>query len=249
MYTEPSGPMFRATMDLCYNYDEEWLWGSLAEVVSDRGYAGGACHDGRRLDARELAQWLHDRRLALPPGSITVHHLDSHDTFWWGEKAQFRSEAFGPGAARAFFSVCSFIDGGLMNYTGGEKEMEDHVRRVLATRSKWPELTIGTCDYLGVDAGDPMVFGVLRRDGRNAAMPLVNLSDREAHCSIALPRALVGLGQDVPITVWDDFNGTAPESGVLERIEVTIPPYGTAVYMLRNAAALPGDRQQKDDRR
>ena len=143
MYTEPNGPLFRRNVDLNYNYDEEWLWASLVDVLAPDVYAGSCQWDARRLTARELATWLHYRRLALPPGSLTVHHLDSHDTFWWGEKARFRREALGQDAARILFALCAFMDGGIMSYVGAEKGSEEFYRRVLHLRRAIPELCQG----------------------------------------------------------------------------------------------------------
>ena len=68
-YSEPSGPLARQVVDLTYNYDEEWLSGSLMEVVSEKGYAGSRAAVNCRVTARDVVLWLHHRRLALPPGA------------------------------------------------------------------------------------------------------------------------------------------------------------------------------------
>ncbi|MHB9033278.1 MAG: alpha-amylase family glycosyl hydrolase, partial [Anaerolineae bacterium] len=147
LYTEPAGPLFRRTLDAVYNYDEEWLSASLLPVISPRGYAGTRCQVADRLSARQAADWLEYRNLVQVGGAQTVHHLDSHDTYWWGELAQFRAEAFGTPAARAMFAVYALQGGGLMVYAGAEGGAEDFYRAVLHLRQNLPALRCGTCDF------------------------------------------------------------------------------------------------------
>ena len=241
MYTEPSGPLYRLTMDLNYNYDEEWLWSSLVDIVSPRGYSGSRSWDGHRLTAREMAEWLEYRRLALPRGSVTVHHLDSHDTFWWGEKAQFRSEAFGPEAARALFAVCACLDGGLMNYVGGEKATEEFYRRMLQLRRTLPELRQGECDYLAVECDDEMVFAPLRCWQGWYTIPIINLANRETTCRLRLPLDRMGIQPDARYTLWDAWNQrmVLPDKPAgcygteLGEVPITLPPFGVAIWVVR----------------
>ncbi|NCA25895.1 MAG: hypothetical protein EBV37_03200, partial [Actinobacteria bacterium] len=75
LYTEPSGHVFRQAMDLNYNYDEQWLVTSLSDEKAQSSW-GIRC-------AKDLANWVAERDKFLPIGSMTAHHIDSHDTFWW----------------------------------------------------------------------------------------------------------------------------------------------------------------------
>jgi len=62
-----------------------------------------------------VLQWLDGRRRTMPKGSLTVHQVDSHDTFWWlpwGYK--FRRQQFGPEGYRAWLFALAMIDGGLI---------------------------------------------------------------------------------------------------------------------------------------
>jgi hypothetical protein len=241
LYTEPSGPLFRVTMDMNYNYDEEWLWGAVVEPISPRGYTGSSSPDGHRLTAREMAEWLEFRRLALPEGSMTVHHLDSHDTFWWGEKAQLRSEAFGPEAARALFAVCACLDGGLMNYVGGEKAAPDFYGQLLALRRKLPEMHEGECDYAGVTCDEEMVFCPLWSWQGQFSLPLINLSNRAVTCHIHLPVSRMGLELDARYSIWDAMSQQMVQpdrpAGIYGRdvgdLTVALPPFAVALWVIR----------------
>jgi glycosidase len=241
LYTEPSGPLFRQSMDLTYNYDAEWLSGSLMEVVSEGGYAGAACYDGRRITAKEVALWLHYQSMALPAGSLTVHHLDSHDTFWWGEMAQFRHEAFGSEAARALFAMFALQGGGIMNYVGAEKGSEAFYRRLLRLRQAEPALRYGICDFLAVECDDEMTLALLRIYGNEHAIPLVNLTDSEARITLSLPLSQLGLAEAEVCSVRDMLNEEDIRCGAEEhfpienlgRLPVRMPAYGVRVLQVR----------------
>ena len=75
--TESSGPLFHTSFDLTYNYDELWMYGGLLPVKP-----GTTPRGGRKvlIDARQMAEWLELRKLALPPSLGRVHQADSHDT-------------------------------------------------------------------------------------------------------------------------------------------------------------------------
>jgi glycosidase len=247
LYTEPSGPLFRNTMDLTYNYDEEWLSGSLVDVVSERGFAGARLYTGEKISARQAAEWLQYRRLSLPRGSQTVHHLDSHDTFWWGEKAQFRREAFGVAASQALFAMYAFLDGGIMNYAGAEQGSEDFYHKVLHLRQNTPALRYGACDYLAVQADPDQVLALLRSHEGAHFIPVINLSPEPVTARLTLPREEMGLRQDCETLVYDVFNHQPvfPEGSPNPRhrispgdarIVVDLPAYGIRVLQILSTA-------------
>jgi len=206
LYTEPGGPLFRNTMDLTYNYDEEWLTGSTLEIVSERGFAGARFYNGKKLVAKDIAEWMHYRRLSLPAGSMTVHHLDSHDTFWWGEKAQFRREAFGVEASRAMFAFFALVEGGIMNYVGSEKGSDNFYRSLLRLRQTIPVLRYGECDYLAVEADQPKILALLRSDREEHAIPVINLGKDRVEVHLKIPGERLGLGKSDECMLFDAMN-------------------------------------------
>jgi hypothetical protein len=227
-------------MDLTYNYDAEWLSGSIMGVVSKRGYAGARIHDGRKINAREVASWLHYKRLSLPPNSMTVHHLDSHDTFWWGELAQFRHEAFGVKAARALFAMFALIDGGIMNYVGAEKGSEGFYRDILLLRRHEKTLRYGLCDYLAVQSDCEMLLSLLRTHEGEHALPLINLGDQIMLARLNIPVDRISKSEIQEFIVLDLLYPLEPLTPTgkritrhdLENLEVELPPYGVRVLRL-----------------
>jgi glycosidase len=239
-YTEPSGPIFRNIMDLTYNYDEEWLSGSIMEVVSDRGYAGAKIYDGRKITAREVADWLHFKRLSLPRDSMTVHHLDSHDTFWWGELAQFRYEAFGLEATRALFAMFALMGGGIMNYVGGEKGSEQFYQEILQLRRNENVIRYGECDYLAVTSDQEMLLPLLRTYEGENAIPLINLGDQPLRAHLKIPAHRISKSDTQLYIIFDLLNPleNSAETGLritrrdLDDLVVELPPYGVRVLSL-----------------
>ena len=240
IFTEPGGPLFRACTDLTYNYDEEWISGSLMRVVSPRGYAGAGVYDGTRLDAARLAEWLRHRSLALPPGEATAHHLDSHDTFWWGGKAQFRREAFGRPAARVLFAFFALIGGAVMVYTGAERGDEDFYRRLLELRHSTPVLRRGACRFAAAGGPAPGVLAVLRSWEERRALVLLNFAAEEAGIILPPPAGdwpdafrLPGRG---PVRdLLDPCFAAARQSGA--PLVVAMPPYGVRILSAEQSRA------------
>jgi hypothetical protein len=155
--------------DVNYAYDELWALEALLawhknrppEVKEDLRVTLGKPPAGLTMTAYLFREWLEGRRLTLPKGSITVHQVDSHDSFWWlpwGYK--FRRQQFGWEGYRALFFLLSTIDGGLMQYPTAEEGNERFVQRVLALRRDLPELNAGRCEYSDVKVSDDAVFAV-----------------------------------------------------------------------------------------
>lgn len=234
LYTEPSGPLYRYCMDCCYNYDEEWLTGSLFPPKAGTAYAGSSTYTLSKPTGREVAEWLHYKERALPDGAMTVHHLDSHDTFWWGDLAQFRREAIGLSAARAMFSIFALVGGGIMNYAGAEKGNEEYYSALLRLRQNTPELRRGRCDFLSARCDDGNVFLVLRAlDGRYA-LCAVNTGGECAETRVTIPLRAFGAEEAGGVSVCrlfgsggaDCIGEPEPPCG-MTAVRLKLPPYGT----------------------
>ena len=122
-YTEPSGHALRKSMDLNYNYDEQWLVTAIASPQSRTPWGVG--------NGKQLAEWFSDRDALLPKGSLTAHHLDSHDTFWWpswGNK--WRREQFGLQITRMLYVIFGSLPGPFMMFVGGEEGIDDLIKEI-----------------------------------------------------------------------------------------------------------------------
>jgi hypothetical protein len=205
LYTEPSGILHRETMDLTYNYDEQWLVGAGLGTLPER--AAWAVSDGR-----SMARWLADRDALLPPGSLTCHHVDSHDTFWWPEWGEkWRREQFGVSAAAAAVAAFALWGGPFMTFIGGEVGIERDLEMLAEARRHAPALRAGTSDVDTIEVDADQIFAVLRRIEQHLALVLVNLgatasSGRVTQASgeLALLRTTITGAAGGSTTVVDD---------------------------------------------
>ncbi len=188
-YTETAGPLLHSSHELGYNYDETWMLVSTLPIVSRSGLL---CHflnpahvTTERMTARDIAQWLTQRRLAMPRETIKVRHLDNHDAYWVSK--EFRRETFGTAAAQAIVAFFAFLDGGFMDYNGADEGMEAFYGRVMRLRRTLPTLKQGTCDYLAVRPTDPMVFAPLWESEGRYLLPVIHFDNTSVQVGLPLP--------------------------------------------------------------
>lgn len=178
-YTEPSGLSLRRSMDLNYNYDEQWLVTALANPESRKPWGINS--------AKDLASWLCDRDAVLPRGSMTAHHIDSHDTFWWPSwGTKWRREQFGLQFVRLLTSIFGLLPGPFMMFIGGEKGIEDLLPKIAEIKgsSVW---NLGTPHWWLSSYTPEDVFGLTHHNLKKAITLLVNVSERVAHFDSEIP--------------------------------------------------------------
>jgi hypothetical protein len=226
--------------DIRYDYDGQWLYGALLESRDPRAAEWHPAAGGGRITARDVAEWLHERRLAHPPGTVTAHHIDSHDSFWG--HALFRRQVYGPDAWRPCFALCALTDGCIMHYIGGELGNEAFTQRIMELRRELPEIRFGDTDFRAVQPNDEMVLAVLHSAGDHHTIPVLNFADRSAQVKLTLPAGRMALTADA-YTLYDalgDHLLRAPgdrawNADSLRCVDLDLPPYGVAVLVLRPA--------------
>lgn len=210
---EAAGPLFRTASDVNYNYDELWLFEAVFGADTTRM---GTDLD-RAVGATDLAVWFDRRQKALPDGSRTAHHVDSHDTFWWpapGEK-WFR-DRYGIEQTTAVVTLAACLDGPFMLYAGGESGLDDHLERLLSVQLRFDELRRGDCTYWPERVEHCAVFTALRTLGNRRTLVAVNLSDTHVEATVDVSDVADGGRQ----TVFDPLNGelvsdSLPDTGEL----------------------------------
>lgn len=185
-FTEPGGPMLHTVFDITYSYDEMWLLGSLVEPIADP-YSSWYTPFDHSITAREMRDWLRYKRLVYPGDSFrrVVRQIDSHDSFEWIGAGQFKHEAFGPEAARALFACKALLEGGIMNFVGGEEGSEDFYRRVLHLRDR-PEFALGRADFDASSSDDDMVYHLAYRHGDRSMLVVINFGTARTICRLDL---------------------------------------------------------------
>jgi glycosidase len=203
MYTEPSGILFRQSMDITYNYDEHWLFQSVLrpDFSLERNPLGVR-------DAADLAAWFRNKAAALPAGAITARHIDSHDSFWWPLPGfKWRREQYGIEATRAILAIWSLSGGVYMTFIGGETEIEDDIRKVHRLRREFPEFGRGEVNFDAVRAEDRGIYAISRFHEGSVSLLLVNLSRSTIETSIAVDTDALGIAAGTDYTVTDSWTG------------------------------------------
>jgi Alpha amylase, catalytic domain len=235
VYTEPSGPLVRASLDLSYAYEEMWLTPSL---FPEPGAAG---QDWRRVrTGKELARWCRDFDASVPPGAVSAHFLDAHDTIWWRLPGNWwRRDQIGLEATKAMLAIFALRGGAYMTVAGGEQGIDAELLRAHTLRTQVPELRHGSVDYDAVGANHDAVYVVLRRLGERAALVAVNTSGSpvRAMCTADLAGSPAGAQPPELIDVWNDELLDRPSgSEDTLRLGLAFAPYQARVLLLNGPA-------------
>jgi glycosidase len=240
LFSEPSGPLVRESLDLTYCYEESWLIPSLFDTE------GREAHEWRRVrTGRELAAWCRELDAALPDGSASAHFVDCHDTMWWRLSGDhWRREQVGLPATKALVAIYALRGGAYMTFVGGEQGVEAELWRALALRRSLPEIRDGSVEYDALSVGDEAVYGVLRRVGDRAAIVAVNTSDAPRTCTVVAP----GLALDGAQRVFDAWTGEwlscATSSDDTVRLDLSFAPYQARALILKDP---PGELTEPTD--
>jgi glycosidase len=216
MYTEPSGVLLRESMDMTYNYDEQWL--TTALLSGDTGDAAWSV-----TTAQDLRGWLRDRDAVLPQRAWTCHHVDSHDTHWWptwGNK--WRREQFGLPGVRAIVATYLLAGGPYMMFVGGETGIEDLLTDLAALGRRHEVLRRGDTLWDAARARQPHVFAVGRVLGGAVAVAVVNVSDADEDVEVTLDGPLAAADG------WSAHGGTLTGTGQ-GTLTLRVPGHGWAV--------------------
>ena len=209
LYTEPSGHVFRQAMDLNYNYDEQWLVTAISEpnTQSAWGIRGG----------KDLATWVQERDRFLPNGSLTAHHIDSHDTFWWpswGKK--WRREQFDITKVKLLTLIFGSLPGPFMMFSGGEIGIEELLPKLAKVKRSKIWLTGELIWWTNSNVPDG-IFAILRKLDSRVSATLVNFTDQELFIKndrdYQLHSVLLQIGQSIEI----------------DTVQIKVPPLSGAV--------------------
>ena len=225
MYTEPSGHALRRSMDLNYNYDEQWLVTAITNPAAAKPWGV--------KNAKGLARWMSDRDALLPKGSLTAHHIDSHDTFWWptwGKK--WRREQFTAAQFRLLTVMFGSLPGPFMMFTGGEQGIEDLLPALakLKVRREW---TCGAVSWWLNDEVPDSVFGLTRSLGGVSTTVLANFSD----APVAVGGAILANATVLFAVEGDPASDQSPDPPSLGSIErafvndgILLGPYRALIF-------------------
>ncbi len=232
MYTEPSGHALRKSMDLNYNYDEQWLVTAITDPLAVNAWGVKT--------AKGLARWMSERDALLPHGSLTAHHIDSHDTFWWpswGKK--WRREQFSAAQFRMLTVIFASLPGPFMMFSGGEEGIDDLLPMLAAIKDR-PEWSTGKLSWwTSVEVPDA-VFGLTRSLHGQTTTVLVNFAEVAVTVSIPHFAGLSTDDQNILCTMKGEATSTEPADTPIDHTftddRIVLGPFGAVAF----TNSLPG---------
>lgn len=233
LYSETTGPLMNRSFELSYSYDEIWMYECLMPPkvpnLPPKMHLN-ARDNGHVVNAREAAQWLDLRQKVMPRGWIKVHHCDSHDSHEWRGLGMFRRDYMGLQQSRAFFAYCCFIEGGIMNFAGGEWGSEEVYRDLIDKRKKNPALLSGSCDYVAITSPNENLFAPLRVCDGQTMIPVINFSLDTVNSELDL--SALGLDAGAQYEIIEHFSGKKIQGSgkELQRLFVELDGYHYALY-------------------
>jgi glycosidase len=231
LYIEPSSPLFRESVDLTYPYEEAWLIQSVFDTEPSEG------RDWRRVrNGRELAHWFRVFRAALPRGSVTAHHIDSHDTFWWPLRdRKWRRDQVGIDATKALLAIYGLQGGAYMTFIGGEEGIEPDLTRLHRLRAELPVIRDGLVDFDAVEADNDNVYALIRLAGEDIAVVLVNTSTDTLRSKVTVKLDAGSASVRSDPAIFDAWNDEWLSKGRVEGadllLSIELKPYQARVLL------------------
>lgn len=169
-------------------------WATVADLIYDQMLCHAHFHALREGDAasfvRDLRRWLHEQRLAYPPGTVWLRYPESHDS-------KLAVNLWGQACANALMALSAWIEGVPLVCQGGEIGAFEEWRRIFSIRAALPELRRGDVDYISASAPDG-VFVCIRKLGGLESAVIVNFNDTRVHGTAAgVPIDLPAYGYEV----------------------------------------------------
>jgi hypothetical protein len=122
---------------------------------------------------------MRDRDSLLPQGSMTAHHIDSHDTFWWPSWGiKWRREQFGLQMTQLLTCIFGSLPGPFMMFVGGEEGIESLLPKLALLKSS-DSYKFGEVKWWDSSKTPDEIFGISYRNKGQAKTILVNPSDNE----------------------------------------------------------------------
>ena len=152
----------------------EPIHGSWADVVYDLCwdyYGVYYCSTTPERFVRDIQRFFHEQQKLSPPGTLWAHEFQSHDLIDMYAR-------LGTAAGNCAYALTVLCAGLSMTQEYADIGHGDFVARLNGLHRTRPELTRGTADYRAVQCSAPEVWSVLRHDGKQCSIGLINFSNR-----------------------------------------------------------------------
>lgn len=161
-----------------------------------------------------------------PQGTLSMRFINSHD------KLSARG-LVGIGMEQAFLATTFLMSGIPMVYQDEDNGIGIFLKELILARKTLPELRRGEDLYLESEVSSSEVFHLLRKEGENVSLALVNFSPRKQSVKITVPRHL--LPKKLICSSWHEQKEIPlRQEGKSVYFSVSLSPWGWDVACFRN---------------
>lgn len=160
---------------------------------------------------------MQERDRFLPNGSMTAHHIDSHDTFWWpswGKK--WRREQFDITKVELLTLIFGSLPGPFMMFSGGEIGIERLLPKLANVKRSKIWLT-GEITWWTTESVPDGIFAISRKLDNQVSATLVNFTDK----GLSLKNDGDYQLKSLPLQIG--------QSIVVDSAQIKVPPFSGAV--------------------
>lgn len=206
----------------------EPVHGSWADVVYDLCwdyYGVYYCSTTPAMFVRDIQRFFHEQQKLSPPGTLWAHELQSHDLIDMYAR-------LGTAAGNCAYALTVLCAGLSMTQEYADIGHGDFVARLNALHRIRPELIRGAADYRAVQCSAPEVWSVLRHDGKQCSIGLINFSNRPLTANLWIaPEKVSFLKRDsyAFVDLLDDSVILKGNAARLADFPVKLPPFGVRV--------------------
>lgn len=199
LYSEGYGPIFSKYADCTYDtggYILGWLFEKL---------------ESRKMTAKILREWLKNKHLVTPTGSVKIYAIQTHDI---PRNISIAKEEL----LQCLFAVFAFGNAGVMYFV--ERIIKNDwpiLKTFLTLRNNEDILKYGNCNY-NIETDNENVFAIERKYKNNVIIPVVNFSDKEEKARIFSKQKK-----------FTDIFGSLKITSNKEYIEIKLKPYQIAL--------------------
>lgn len=210
-----SGPAYIQMHDACYDYPVHHMFVHTAL---------------NRMTPAELGAYLRDHATELPPESVRICFMETHDTC---DANPLVGGLRGSRISRMLLAgmvFCGFVPS---LWAGQEQGEEMVIRELLRLRREHPVLRYGRTLYNVVHCDAPEVFVVVRLLNGRAVLGLLNVGPHKRTVTLGLPVDLLGLTNGryrlrelMLDIIWSEEGRRSWQRDELRQTRLTLEPFG-----------------------
>lgn len=219
--------------------------GSWADTIYDLCwvyYVTWYCNTEPAAFVRDIRRFFHEQQKLSPPGTLWTHKFQSHDLIDVYAR-------LGTAAGNCAYALTTLCAGLSMIQEEADIGHGDFIARLNRLSLLRPELRDGNADFLAVKCSAPEIWSVLRHDGKQCSIGLINFSNRTLTSEIRLDPSKVAFLKNKKFMFIDQLDNSFRRKGSAlypMSFQVQLPPFGMRILSSCTTDTAPPLRRQSE---